>query len=51
MYGSAPFGSVAYGGISPSDSDPVVPAPSGGGAFMLMGIRALLLVLLPSLLA
>lgn len=31
-------------------SDPVFPSPSGGGNFMLLGVRAVLLVLLPSML-
>jgi hypothetical protein len=52
MYGGQPYGSVQYGSFA-DDSGGSIPGPSGGSAakLLLMGIRALLLVLLPSLLA
>jgi hypothetical protein len=43
MYGGAPFGSVQYGGVRATGE--TLPAPSGGGSMMLMGIRSILLVL------
>jgi hypothetical protein len=45
MYGGAPFGGVPFGAINQSSSEPSIPAPSGGGSMMLMGIRSILLVL------
>jgi hypothetical protein len=44
MYGGAQFGGVPFGAINQS-SEPSIPAPSGGGSMMLMGIRSILLVL------
>lgn len=46
MYGGAPFGSVAYGALLQTESDGPLPEPSGGGSFMLMGIRSLLFAIL-----
>lgn len=47
MYGNAPFGAAPYGSAIPENASDPPPAPSGGGGnFMLLGIRSLVLAAL-----
>jgi hypothetical protein len=52
MYGSAPFGAAPFGGeVHVTSGGGPLPEPTGGGNFMLLGVRSLwwALLLLPVL--
>lgn len=51
MYGGAPYGSAPYAGLGVTGAEAPLPAPAGGGNFMLLGVRSYwwALLLLPFL--